>query len=401
MDKNHINAVFVILDVGLMIENSSVFQSQVVDQVIALKKFGYSALVLCVYRNKEQFQLVAGDKLNNHNIQFILVKDAGLLKNIIAFSLILKNLSRAKKIIRIYIRGFWAAFPVLLAAPIRRLSYVYDVRGDSIDESIARGRARVRVFFLQMLENFALRRASCVTSVSGQLAKNIASRAGLNIIPDIVPSCIDLASFSFSNDIRTIRRAELGYKDEDIVLVFSGGMAHYQMIPEMLALWRGLLSLSNNIKFLLMINSDPSSLGHSLGGLDAFGDRLNILNLPRATVYEYLCAADIGFLLREDRPLNATSSPVKFAEYLAAGLSVISSPGVGDISKTITGHQLGVLVSPSIDKPEINRISAFILAYGSDKLSYRNRALEVARKKYSWTAYKDTYDKIYASSVQC
>ncbi len=271
MNKNCINAVFVILDVDLLVENSSVFQAQVIDQAIALTKLGYSALIVCAYRDKDLFQLVAGNKLDFYNIPFVLVKDSGLLKNIIAFSSVLKKLNRTRKIIKFYIRGLWAAFPILLAAPIRRLSYVYDVRGDSIDESIARGSARFRIFLLQSLENFALRHASCVTSVSVQLAKNIASRAGLKTLPDVIPSCIDLASFSFNQDIRATRRLELGYNDSDIVLVFSGGMAHYQMIPEMLALWRGVMSLSKSIKFLLMINSDPSSLGHSVSELNVFG----------------------------------------------------------------------------------------------------------------------------------
>ncbi len=131
-----------------------------------------------------------------------------------------------------------------------------------------------------------------------------------------------------------------------------------------------------------------------------FSDRLKILNLSRTSVYDYLCAADIGFLLREDRPLNATSSPVKFAEYLAAGLSVVSSPGVGDISKTIVDMQLGLLVSPLKDKPEINALFDFIRAYSTNRLSFKSRALGVARDKFSWSAYKDTYRKIYSISIE-
>ena len=89
MDKTHIHAVFVILDVGQMIENSSVFQAQVIDQVIALSKLGHSTLVVCTYQDQDKFQLVAGNKLDDYNIPFVLVADSGLVKNIMD----LKNIS--------------------------------------------------------------------------------------------------------------------------------------------------------------------------------------------------------------------------------------------------------------------------------------------------------------------
>ena len=388
--------LFLILDVSLTIENSTVFQAQVVDQVVALRKLGYTVSVLCASKDAARFEFAAGNKLEKYRVSVHLVPDSGLLKNIFSFAAALKSIEQSQKIERIYIRGFWAAFPILFASHMGRSSYVYDVRGDIIDETAARGRAAYRLFLIRMLENFALRRACYVSCVTKRLASIIQVRARLKTLPEVIPSCIDLSDFSFSAETRVVKRKELGYTDDDIVLVYSGGMARYQMVTEMLSLWRGIFPLNSHIKFLLMINSDPPSLERSVGTLDDFGNRLTILNLERSEVFATLVAADIGFLLREDRVLNATASPVKFAEYLAAGLAVVSSPGVGDLSDRIIKRNLGVLVKPLRQTPEAPELASFIRSFEKDRATFRNRALLAAREKYSWEAYSNTYQKLYA-----
>ena len=47
-------------------------------------------------------------------------------------------------------------------------------------------------------------------------------------------------------------------------------------------------------------------------------------------VNSYLNAADAGFLLREQNPLNEVASPTKFAEYCLTGLPVIMQNTVKD-----------------------------------------------------------------------
>lgn len=393
--KGRIDALFLILDMGLTIENSAVFQAQVVDQVIALRKLGYSTAVLCASTDSAKFQIATGNKLDKYQLPVHLVSDHGLLRNIFSFAVVLTSLKRTHKVGRIYIRSFWAALSIFLASPMGQSTYVYDVRGDIIDESAARGRSAYRLFLIRMLETLALRRARYVTCVTKRLASIVRTRARLRTFPEVIPSCIDLNDFLFSEETRSARRAELGYNAEDIVFVYSGGMAHYQMILEMLALWRGVFPLNEHIKFLLMINSDPPSLERSAGSLDDFGSRLKLLNLPRSQVFATLSAVDIGFLLREDRTLNATASPVKFAEYLAAGLAVVSSPGVGDLSERINKQQLGVLVKPLIEAPEVDKLVGFINFFEQNRVSFRERALLAARERYNWEAYRNTFRTLY------
>ena len=68
----------VILDVGLTVDNSAVFQSQVIDQLVALKKMGYSVGLLCVYSNEDIFLNSVCKQLAPHDIQVFVAEIEGL-----------------------------------------------------------------------------------------------------------------------------------------------------------------------------------------------------------------------------------------------------------------------------------------------------------------------------------
>ena len=63
-------------------------------------------------------------------------------------------------------------------------------------------------------------------------------------------------------------------------------------------------------------------------------------------VPRYLAAADAGISFRTPGPAQSGASPIKVAEYLAAGLPVVSSAGVGDLDKIIEEERIGVVVDP-------------------------------------------------------
>ena len=54
-NKKKMDVLAVILDAGLTVDNSAVFQSQVIDQLVALKEMGYQVGLLCVYSDKDIF----------------------------------------------------------------------------------------------------------------------------------------------------------------------------------------------------------------------------------------------------------------------------------------------------------------------------------------------------------
>jgi len=145
----------------------------------------------------------------------------------------------------------------------------------------------------------------------------------------------------------------------------------------------------------LLTNEDPHRVPLVVGDLGDFQGRLVHQSLPRAMVAATLAAADIGFMLRDSRELNRVASPVKFPEYLAAGLAIVASPGTGDASALVTQHQVGTLVNPSEIDQGVFEVKKLIAAWRSDTTGYKKRARSLVSAYYDWMAHAPTFHRLY------
>ena len=74
-----------------------------------------------------------------------------------------------------------------------------------------------------------------------------------------------------------------------------------------------------------------------------FPNQISIKWFDPIDVIQVLKICDYGLLIREKSITNKVASPVKFAEYLFAGLKIIISPNVGDYSKFVIENNCGYL----------------------------------------------------------
>lgn len=393
--RRDIDVLAVLLDVGLTLENSAVFQSQVADQFIALAGMGYAVGIIAIVDDGQRFDEVIGDRLRAAGVEIFPVADRGFLRSIVDMARALRTLRRDHGVRCAYVRGLWGPLVIALANPFSRLPYVYDVRGALADESRAVGAVRMKQRVYAGLEAWGIRRATRVSAVTRGLAAVVEEAHRVGAI-EVVPCCVDIASASVDPADARRRRAELGYSDDDVVAVYAGGLSHYQQVPTMLALWRRLLD-EPRLKFLLLTNDDPHSLPAVVGDLGDFGDRLRHFSLSRREVPATLAAADIGFMLRDSRELNRVASPVKFPEYLAAGLGIVASPGTGDASGLIESGDLGVLVDTQQIDDGVAAVRRLIATVAAQRLQVRERAGAAANRYYAWTSYRDVFARLYGA----
>lgn len=388
-----IDVLAVLLDVGLTLENSAVFQSQVADQFIALAGMGYAVGIVAIVNDAKRFDAVVGDRLRAAGVEIFPVADRGFLRSIFDMARALRQLRRHHKVGCAYVRGLWGPLVIALANPFDGLGYVYDVRGALADESQAVGAARLKQRIYAGLEAWGIRGATRVSAVTRGLAAAVGEAHRVAAI-EVVPCCVDIASASVDPADARRRRGELGYSDDDVVAVYAGGLSHYQQVPTMLTLWRRLLD-EPRLKFLLLTNDDPHSLPAVVGDLGAFGDRLQHFSLSRREVPATLAAADIGFMLRDSRELNRVASPVKFPEYLAAGLGIVASPGTGDASDLIESGDLGVLVDTQRIDDGVDAVRGLVAEVAAQRSQVRQRAGAAASRYYAWMSYRDAFARLY------
>jgi glycosyltransferase involved in cell wall biosynthesis len=167
--------------------------------------------------------------------------------------------------------------------------------------------------------------------------RDVLLQFGVDVPIDIVPNGVDLEPFQ--NPGNPIQRAELGLRQEDIVLIFVGRLGPEKNLAFLLRSFAGAVQAYENLR-LVLIGAGPeqenledraqrSGIRHAVRFLGA---------IPYDQLPRYLAMAD-AFVTASVTEVH----PLTVIEAMAAGLPVvgIQSPGVGD---TVIDGETGYLV---------------------------------------------------------
>jgi glycosyltransferase involved in cell wall biosynthesis len=393
MNQVPFDLIYIVVDNGLTLDNSPVFQSQILDRIRVHREAGMRIGILATVSNQFNFDRTVRVPLEQLDVSVFSIPDKGLIRNLISAKSCLRHCEKIAKISNVYVRGIWGAFAYLLAYPLFGPRLIYDFRGDLVAEAAGRGASAFRQELLKLLCQVAFYRVSHMLTVSKASIPMLMSNFGCSNVV-VFPSSVDFKTFQIAAKRRYELRKALNFGQSDVVLVYAGGMSHYQMIPEMLEIWTDLSRLPN-INFLLLTNWMPEGSNASLLSLVNRIPRLVHISVPRSDVPEYLAASDIGFLLRDDDPINTVASPVKFGEYIASGLAVVTSPGLGDISCMVTDRNIGALVRPRDRAAAVDVCEDLISQVISDREGFRHRAyLAVKEEKWDWRDHVNVWKKL-------
>lgn len=175
-------------------------------------------------------------------------------------------------------------------------------------------------------------------------------------------------------------RKEMGFEMDDIIIAYAGSSAGWQSFNLMMNFFTVQLQSNNKIKVLLLTKTNPEIMQLE----EKFRRSVICKWCKEEEVHPILLSADYGVLIREDSMTNRVSSPVKFAEYLAAGLDVIISENIGDYSEFVVKNNCGLIYKGNkIELKKRNnesRIKNYNLALkyfskGSDEIQNRYKKL--------------------------
>ena len=244
---------------------------------------------------------------------------------------------------------------------------VWDCRGDAEAEMLERPRPAGRV--MRTLVRLRLLTSRLGTRLAGRLCHRAifvsrplyeARRRDLGAKPaEIIPCVASPTMFFFDPALRARTRASLAYADDDVVFIYSGGMAHYQCFEETVRLFEDHLLRDSKAR-LLVVTPRPEQALPYLARLPKTTYTLRAAEFSE--VNAYLNAADCAFMLRAPSRVNAAASPTKFAEYGLAGLPVVMRDTVPDSHAiaarigNLVGCEAGRLGPiPRLDRAEIMR----------------------------------------------
>lgn len=194
----------------------------------------------------------------------------------------------------------------------------------------------------------------------------------------VIPCTLNTGFEAMTLDEKNIAsaREQMGFGEQDIVLVYSGSTAGWQSFDMLHDFLKRILNEQLHVKVLFLSEKDKN--------VDAlkkeFPNRIFQKFVKHHEVTSVLTSCDYGILLREKSVTNRVASPTKFAEYLSAGLPVLISEEIGDYTAFVETNHCGKVLN-STETIKLNRQSP----------AERNRCITLVTENYTKDSQRQKY----------
>jgi glycosyltransferase involved in cell wall biosynthesis len=204
----------------------------------------------------------------------------------------------------------------------------------------------------------------------------------------VIPCCVDL---------RGIPDRQPGKPSREITIGYVGKLGGWYATGEMVRFIRVANDVLSGVRFHIWTQSNPE-LARPYIDRERTGTNATVGRLAHEDVVSHLRrTCDAGLTFITPSLSKRVSSPTKAAEYLAAGLPVITNRGIGDLDEIVCTERVGVTVAEFSD--DAYREAAQQLAALLADKGLRARCVAVARKYFDlelvgWSRYRTVYAQL-------
>ncbi len=377
---------------------SGVLASQVFAVAGFLARKGFTCLFVGAERSEEQAHKAEAFIKQRYSIQakiFNLFPSRPNALNLVSTayraSRSIRSHARVFSPTHVYTRSCTASiFGRRLAKQLNAVS-IYDLRALLVAEvALNHRRSAFVTKLVSRIEGREIRKSDRVATVSKRLDIYVQQRVGRRCTA-VIPSCYDPQKFYVEAAAREQIRNELGMTGREKLLCYSGGTAPWQRMGDILTLFDQLSCRRDDMRFIIL-TPDAAHLQSIIASF-AHPSRFYVKRCSQDDVRRHLSACDAGVIMRHDTMVNNVASPIKVAEYLACGLPVIMTRGIGDYSEDLAGEGVGILLDEGSDMP--GQVIQFI--FNGDLASVQASASRYARQHLTlnanWHLYQDLYQQ--------
>jgi len=317
-------------------------------------------------------------RLTYHKRPGLLAKAWDLARGVIA----LRGIVSGENVGLVHARGYMPMEIAMRAIGHRPI--LFDIRGLQGEEYVDGGiwsPRDLRYLLLKRSERSFFARADAAIVLTHAIAPYVRERfavLGREVPVRVIPSCVDTARFRRDEEGRRRVRGILGAGPGSVLFVYAGSLGTWYMADEMASFVRAFRDRTGRaVRLLWLVNNEPrlAAAASSAAGLDP--SEVHVRSVAPDEVPAHLSAADVGLALVRPTFSKKSSSPTKYAEYLAVGLPVVLSSGVGD-SDEIARRGGGVaLTFPSRDGALSARVDEVAALVERPREQYRNIAIDL------------------------
>ena len=219
---------------------------------------------------------------------------------------------------------------------------------------------------------------------------------------EVIPCCVDLSLFKFSDEERARRRGELGLGDR-LTMVYSGSLDGWYLTEQMADFFASFLKQNHEAHLLWLTTGSHDRVRELMRARNVEPDNFSVRAVASGDVASYLAAADVGLAFIKRCVSKIASSPTKNGEYLACGLPLVINAGVGDSDLLINEWKAGVLID-DFSEDDFVKAAREIEAIMSDD-DVRRKARLVAEEVFNLETiagkrYASLYERVLGQDSQ-
>lgn len=237
------------------------------------------------------------------------------------------------------------------------MKVIFDMRGLLPEETLLRKDNKLQFKLLSLLEAIGAKYADRIVVVSNSFKEVMLKRrkvpgSKIIVIPTFSANSI---KGSPSADVPDLRKGRFG--PDDTLVVYSGAYEKWQCAEEVISFFSTLHQHLPSARFVVLsknINEFEALLKQNFDGTLFY-----IGNARNEDLHFYLQQCDYGILFRKPHIINEVAAPIKFKDYLSAGLPVLTTNGIGDYSQYIRDYNLGFIIE-SLTAPGFEAVALAI-----------------------------------------
>jgi glycosyltransferase involved in cell wall biosynthesis len=279
--------------------------------------------------------------------------------------------------------------PGAMALVLQRLMgvrFLFDLRGVQAEEYVASGiwhMNSVPYRLTKWVESLIFARADAFVMLTERIRDALREQSPelrANRAPiEVIPCCVDMSRHGTVD--REGAKQRLGLRGK-VVMVYAGVLGGQYLKDELVRLFKAGLPLIEGLHFLVLTQSDHALMIDAFKEASISADRYTIATVGSEQMPLHLAAGDFGVHFLRPGFAAFGNSPTKFAEYLAAGLPILTNRGIGDSDTILAQDRVGVLVD-AFEPPAYQRGLREICALLSEGEQLRARCREVARARFA------------------
>ena len=306
------------------------------------------------------------------------------------------RLVRRNKIELVHARSH---IPATIALALKRkfgIKMIFDVRGLMAEEYVdakhwPEGGLRYRITKATERRIFAATDAVVtLTERIWPIIKEWDGLRGRDVFHAVVPCCVDLSLFKFSDRERARLRAALNL-GERLTLVYSGSLDGWYLTEEMADFFANVVRKRNDAHLLWLTMGSRERVRQLMSARGISEENFSIHSVAPKEMASYLAAGDVGISFIKRCFSKLASSPTKNGEYLACGLPLVINSGIGD------SDALSAILIDDFNERDFAAAWTAIEAAVNDP-NVRTKARAVAEKVFDLeTVGAERYAQLYKS----